>query len=76
MTDSITGITNKKLKLVRNQPIGVYSYRESSTSSMEWSSSILKRELNTDFINPSLSSNEQWYVNSPDISDGILINLM
>lgn len=71
VTDSITGITNKKLKLVRNQPIGVYSYRESSTSSLEWSSSILKRELNTDFIHSSLSSNEQWYVSNPDISDGI-----
>lgn len=69
--DSITGVTSKKIKLVRNQPIGIYSYHESSVSSLEWSSSILKRELNSDFIYSSLSSNQEWYVNDSSISNGI-----
>ncbi len=61
-----TGETEKAVKLIRNDSLGEYSWDTSDTSEIFagknfWYYSKLKEELNGDYLNPTLSSNQTWY---------------
>ena len=64
---TVGGTKEKRIKLIRNDSLGNYSW-DSSASSVnsgyginEWSQADLKIELNGDYLNSSLSSNTTWY---------------
>ena len=64
---TLTGSKERRVKLVRNESLGNYSW-DSSASGVnegwgvnEWSQADLKTELNGDYLNSSLSANTTWY---------------
>ena len=71
--DDGTGNTETRLKLVRAAEIGIYSYDDQYNPSASgqkykginnWPNAALMKELNTDYINPNLTSNTDWRNNS------------
>ena len=66
-TEDGEGKWDTRIKLIRNESLGNYSWdtSESSINSgygiNEWTQADLMTELNTDYINGSLSSNTMWY---------------
>lgn len=65
--DDGTGTLNTRLKIVRNESLGNYSWDTSDTNINggwgvnDWSTSDLMRELNEDYLNVSLNENKYWY---------------
>lgn len=59
-TDS-TGTTTKKLKIVRNKSIGKFGYTTLEKMPTYWKDTDLNRELNDDYLNYLLTSNQIWY---------------
>ena len=64
---TLNGTKEKRIKLVRNDSLGNYSWDTSNLEVNggygvnEWSQADLKTELNGDYLNSSLSSNTIWY---------------
>ena len=62
----IVGVFDGRVKLVRKDSIGIFSW-DSSDFYSEWSpngtyeGSALMRELNSDYLNASLNANSNWY---------------
>jgi hypothetical protein len=63
----IVGVFDGKIKLMRSQSLGTYSW-DSSDSSINgglgvnnWATSDLMHELNGDYLNYNLTSNTKWY---------------
>ncbi len=58
---------SKKLKLIRNDSIGSFSWNSTNSSVNsgwgynDWNTSVLMNELNGDYLNTSLSSDPYWY---------------
>ena len=68
--DSETGEYQKKIKIVRNEPLGNYSWDSSENNligSNDWSNSILQKELNDDYLNTNIMENKNW-INSYYVS--------
>ena len=65
--DDGTGKTETRLKLVRKDPIGNYSWDTSASSVNEgkglnnWTESDLMQELNGDYLDTTLQANQNWY---------------
>ena len=68
VTDS-NGVTSQKLKLVRNNPLGAYSWdaklnerRNDYYGINDWSNTDLMKELNGDYLDTTLTANKtNWY---------------
>jgi len=65
--DDGTGTTESRVKLIRSELLGSYSW-DSSASSInsgyginEWSQADLMTELNGDYLNTALTANTNWY---------------
>ena len=64
--DDGTGKKESRIKLMRNEPLGTYSYdiSESSTTAgygiNEWAQADIQKGLNTDYLNYDLTSNTNW----------------
>ena len=62
--DDGTGRKETRIKLVRNEYIGLYSWDVSTDDGFEtndWSQAALKNELNGDYLNANLSANTMWW---------------
>ena len=65
--DSETGEYQKKIKLMRNESLGDYSWDSSDSDTNngmginDWSQSKLMKELNGDYLDTTLTTNTQWY---------------
>ena len=63
----IIGVFNGKLKIVRYESLGKYSYDTSEaginngSGTNEWSQSKLMQELNSDYLDTTLTENPKWY---------------
>ena len=72
VTDS-NGVTSQKLKLVRNEAIGSYSWDTSKNNNKginDWSKSDLMKELNGDYLDTTLTANKTNWYNSYWTSSG------
>ena len=74
--NEVGGAKEKRIKLVRNDLIGEYSYDTSASGVNsgygvnEWSVSYLMRELNGDYLNTNLTSNPNWYNGQNNLKTG------
>lgn len=62
--DSETGEYQKKIKLVRNEPLGNYSWDATGNNNYginDWTDADLMKELNGDYLDTTLTANTQWY---------------
>ena len=59
-----TGKIERKIKLVRNESLGSYSWDATGNDNYgfnNWTEADLKNELNGDYLNTALTSNTKWY---------------
>ncbi len=60
-----SGVTSKKLKLVRDEQLGYYSWDATKNNNYginDWTKADLMKELNGDYLNTNLTSNKtNWY---------------
>ena len=63
----IIGVFNGRVKIIRNEPIGYYSWDSSDDSLInnasganDWNTSVLEEELNGDYLNSELSEDTYW----------------
>ena len=65
--DDGTGVTETRIKLVRNESLGSYSWDTSDETVNDgngindWTQADLKSELNGDYLNTTLNANTYWY---------------
>lgn len=61
--DDGTGKKETRFKLIRNEILGYYSYdtRETGSGVNDWTTSKLMIELNGDYLDTTLSENQNWY---------------
>ena len=65
--DDGTGKLETRIKIVRNEPLGNYSWDTSASNINsgyginDWTQADLKNELNGDYLNTSLNANTTWY---------------
>ena len=73
----VNGVKEKRLKLVRSDSLGGYSYDSSELSINggegvnEWSVADLMNELNVDYLNYNLNENKMWYNGSNNKKEAI-----
>ena len=76
VTDS-NGKLAKKIKLVRNEKLGNYSWDSSESSKNlgrgfnDWTTSDLKAKLNGDYLDPSKTGTTTWYNGQSNSKNGI-----
>ena len=67
-----SGVTSKKLKIVRDEPLGTYSWDATGNNdygSNDWTEADLKNELNGDYLDTTLTANKNnWYNSYWDLS--------
>ena len=75
--DDGTGKKEVRLKLVRNDSLGTYSWDSSSSSINsgwginDWTQADLKNELNGDYLNTNINENQYWYDYQNNQKNGI-----
>ena len=77
--DDGSGNKETRIKLVRNEPLGNYSWDTSQPGSgqlyghgeNDWSSSVLMQELNGDYLNTSLTGYTYWYNGRNEQKNGL-----
>ena len=68
--DDGTGNKETRIKLIRKTSLGDYAWNVSKTTLNEgqgindWSQAVLMEELNGDYLDTSLTSNSEWYINT------------
>ena len=68
-----TGKIERKIKLVRNESLGSYSWDATGNDDWgfnDWTKADLMKELNGDYLNTALTSNTKWYNNYYDATAG------
>ena len=59
-----SGVTSKKIKLVRNESLGEFSWDATGNNNYgfnDWTKADLMKKLNGDYLNTSLTLNTTWY---------------
>ena len=74
ITDS-NGTTSQKLKLVRNESLGVFSWDATGNNNYgynDWTEADLMKELNRDYLDTTLTANKKNWYNSYWTSSGVV----